>query len=61
MLPVKGESFDEIIFVELEEKEAQALVVKYNADAKALLPPQEKRFRGNQSHRFTAIALLGPI
>jgi len=54
-LPAIGPSFDDVIYTELQLIDAQNLVEKYNKEAKALLPPPDKRFKdrrdfGNNRH-----------
>jgi type IV pilus biogenesis protein CpaD/CtpE len=44
-LPEVGDLFDAVEFVELDREEAQKVVTKYNEEAKAALPPPEKRYR----------------
>ena len=50
-LPIEGPLFDKVEFVEGQEKEeAEKLVETYNKEARALLPPPEKRYRGGDRY-----------
>ena len=39
--------FDEVIYTDLEDDACKELVEKYRKEAQKLLPPPEKRWRGN--------------
>lgn len=47
-LPEVGSLFDSVEFTELNQEEGGKLVEKYMKEAKAALPPPEKRFRGDR-------------
>ncbi|XP_064600280.1 heterogeneous nuclear ribonucleoprotein U-like protein 1 isoform X2 [Liolophura sinensis] len=47
-LPEVGSLFDTVEFTELNQEEGGKLVEKYMKEAKAALPPPEKRFRGDR-------------
>ncbi len=47
-LPIEGPLFDTVEFIELNREEAQTLVETYNKDARALLPPPDKRRFGDR-------------
>ena len=48
-LPVEGPLFDTVEYTEgLEKEEAQKLVETYNKEARAILPPPEKRRYGDR-------------
>lgn len=44
-LPAIGPSFDDVMYTELQLIDSQNIVENYNKEAKALLPPTDKRFR----------------
>lgn len=44
VLPDAGECLDEVIFIELQREEADALIKQYNEEGRKAGPPPEKRF-----------------
>ncbi|XP_036435766.1 heterogeneous nuclear ribonucleoprotein U-like protein 1 [Colossoma macropomum] len=48
VLPEAGDFLDEVIFIELQREEADALVKQYNEEGRKAGPPPEKRFDNRQ-------------
>ncbi|KAL6463449.1 hypothetical protein MHYP_G00278400 [Metynnis hypsauchen] len=48
VLPEAGDFLDEVIFVELQREEADALIKQYNEEGRKAGPPPEKRFDNRQ-------------
>ncbi|KAM3911994.1 heterogeneous nuclear ribonucleoprotein U-like protein 1 [Leptodactylus fuscus] len=45
-LPEPGDFLEEVIFIELQKEEAEALIRQYNEEGKKAAQPPEKKFRG---------------
>ncbi|KAL7834528.1 hypothetical protein SRHO_G00287750 [Serrasalmus rhombeus] len=48
VLPEAGDFLDEVIFIELQREEADALIKQYNEEGRKAGPPPEKRFDNRQ-------------
>lgn len=59
-LPIVGPLFDDVEFIELGREEAEKIVLDYNKEGQAALPPPEKRYREHGGYDYRGTSSIPP-